>query len=130
VRSCSGPDVRRAGEGKRATKGPGGGAKIAGAKVNVQVEIYGTVRDLIKKSKLEVDLSDRASGTYRDVLEALVGQYGPALRARIFGPENDLLSHVKIFSGGTPVKDLDGPIAPADGVANVKIIVFAAAGGG
>jgi hypothetical protein len=98
--------------------------------LSAHVEIYGVVRDLIKESKLEVDLSDRPSGTYRDVLETLAERYGPVFRARIFGPTNDLLSYVKIFSGGAPVKDIDERIAPADGGANVKIIVFAAAGGG
>jgi hypothetical protein len=98
--------------------------------LTAEVEIYGVVRDLIKESKLEVDLSGRPGATYRDVLDVLVDRYGTALRGRIFGTADDLLSYVKIFAGGTPVKDVDECITPADGVAKVKIIVFAAAGGG
>jgi hypothetical protein len=98
-------------------------------KRKVEVEIYGVVRDLIKEPNIEVDLSGRDSATFRDVLEALAGRFGPVFRDRLFDREGRLLSYVKVYAGGKPVGDLDQPLPMRDDPV-VRIIVMAAAGGG
>lgn len=94
----------------------------------VNLELYGVVRDLIRDSKVELRLDDGEGATFRKVLEGLAKTYGPALQDRLFdryGPS----SFVKVFAGGRLVTDLDQPLPDADGQA-IRIIVFAAAGGG
>jgi hypothetical protein len=94
----------------------------------VNIELYGVVRDLIRDSKIELRLDDAEGVTFRGVLEGLAQTYGPALQDRLFdryGPS----SFVKVFAGGGLVTDLDRPLPEADGRA-IRIIVFAAAGGG
>jgi molybdopterin converting factor small subunit len=95
--------------------------------VTVKVELYGVVRDLVKETNTEIHLPDRDGASFGDVLEELAERHGPAFRDRLFGRQG-LLSHVKVYSGGKPVEDLGQPL-PAD-AAVVRIIVFAAAGGG
>ena len=96
--------------------------------VEVKVELYGVVRDLVKDSTVEVSLPDREGASYADVLESLAERFGPAFRDRLFGPLG-LLSHVKVYAGGKQVTDLDQALPDGDGPL-VRIIVFAAAGGG
>ena len=94
----------------------------------VNLELYGVVRDLIPDSKVELRLDDGEGATFRKVLEGLAQTYGPALQDRLFdryGPS----SFVKVFAGGRLVTDLDQPLPDVDGRA-IRIIVFAAAGGG
>ena len=94
----------------------------------VNIELYGVVRDLIRDSKIELRLDEGEGATFRMVLEGLAQTYGPALRDRLFdryGPS----SFVKVFAGGRLVTDLDQLLPNADGRA-IRIIVFAAAGGG
>ena len=94
----------------------------------VDIELYGVVRDLIRDRKLELRLDDGEGATFRKVLEGLAQTYGPALQDRLFdryGPS----SFVKVFAEGRLVTDLDRPLPDADGQA-IRIIVFAAAGGG
>lgn len=96
--------------------------------VVVKIELYGVVRDVVRESKIELQLDDQEGVTFRKVLEGLGQSYGPALRDRLFdryGPS----SFVKVYSGGRLVTDLDQPLPAADGPV-VRIIVFAAAGGG
>lgn len=98
------------------------------APVIVNVEFYGVVRDIVRDTKVELRLDDREGATFRKVLEGLAERYGPALHDRLFdryGPS----SFVKVFSGGKAVTDLDQPLPEGDGPA-IRIIVFAAAGGG
>jgi hypothetical protein len=98
------------------------------APVTVSVELYGIVRDLVKETKIELELPDSESPTFRDVLEGLSRRHGPALRDRLFdryGPS----SFVKVFAAGRPVTDLDQPLDAESGQA-VRVIIFAAAGGG
>jgi hypothetical protein len=85
---------------------------------------------LIKEPKVEIDLSGRDSATFSDVLESLADRFGPVFRERIFDREGRPLSHVKVYAAGRAIKNLEDTIAIADGVASVRIIVFAAAGGG
>jgi len=92
------------------------------------VELYGVVRDLVRDANLEVRLPDREGLTFGDVLEELAERHGPAFRDRLFGSQG-LLSHVKVYCGGKPVDDLSRPL-PAGEEQAVRIIVFAAAGGG
>jgi len=96
--------------------------------VAVTVELYGVVRDLVKESKVEVSLPDREGASYGDVLESLAQRFGPAFRDRLFGPQG-LLSHVKLYAGGKQIMDLDQALPDGEGPL-VRIIVFAAAGGG
>ena len=94
----------------------------------VRVELYGVVRDLVRDTNLEVRLPDREGTSFEDVLEELAERYGPAFRDRLFDSRG-LLSHVKVYCGGKPVDDLSRPL-PAGEEKAVRIIVFAAAGGG
>ena len=93
----------------------------------VNLELYGVVSDLVRDSKWSSGWTTEGA-TFRKVLEGLAQTYGPALRDRLFdryGPS----SFVKVFAGGRLVTDLDQPLPDADGQA-IRIIVFAAAGGG
>ncbi len=96
--------------------------------VVVNVELYGVVRDLVKERNVEIRLPDREGISFEDVLEELAERHGPVFRDRLFG-DRGLLSHVKVYSGGKPVEDL-GELLPAKDDPVVRIIVFAAAGGG
>lgn len=96
--------------------------------VVVNVELYGIIRDLVRDRNVEVSLPDREGASYGDVLESLAERYGPAFRERLFGSQG-LLSFVKVYAGGKPVEDLDQAL-PAGDDPVVRIIVFAAAGGG
>ena len=96
--------------------------------VVVNVELYGVVRDIVRDSKVELRLDGGDGLTFKSILEGLVQTYGPALQDRLFdryGPR----SYVKVFAGGRPVKDLDQPLPDTEDKA-IRIIVFAAAGGG
>jgi hypothetical protein len=96
--------------------------------VVVNIELYGVVRDIVRDSKVELKLDDGEGATFRNVLEGLSRDYGPALQERLFdryGPS----SFVKMFTGGRLVTDLDQPLPGIEGQA-IRIIVFAAAGGG
>jgi hypothetical protein len=94
----------------------------------VNVELYGIVRDLVKDRNVEVRLPHREGASYGDVLESLAERFGPAFRSRLFGSQG-LLSHVKVYAGGKPVEDLAQAL-PDGGDPALRIIVFAAAGGG
>jgi molybdopterin converting factor small subunit len=96
--------------------------------VVVKVELYGVIRDLVKDTNMEVDLSERDGASFGDVLEELAERHGPAFRDRLFGSRG-LLSHVKVYSDGRPVEDLSQSLPAGDDLV-VRIIVFAAAGGG
>jgi molybdopterin converting factor small subunit len=96
--------------------------------VVVKVELYGIVRDLVKDRNVELQLPDRETATFRTVLEGLAQRYGPALQDRLFdrfGPS----SFVKVFAEGKAVEDLDEAL-PIEHEPVVRIIIFAAAGGG
>ena len=94
----------------------------------VNIELYGIVRDIVRDTKVELLLDDSEGVTFKNVLEGLVRTYGPALQDRLFnryGPS----SVVKVFAGGRLVTDLNQSLADTEGRA-IRIIVFAAAGGG
>lgn len=98
------------------------------APVVVNIELYGVVRDIVRDTKVELRLENGDGVTFKRVLEGLVHTYGPALQDRLFnryGPS----SFVKVFAGGRLVTDLDQPLPDIEGNA-IRIIVFAAAGGG
>jgi hypothetical protein len=99
------------------------------ASVAVNIELYGVVRDIVRDTKVELLLDGGGEEvTFRKVLEGLAAKYGPALQDRLFnryGPS----SFVKVFAGGRLVTDLDQPLPDTEGKA-IRIIVFAAAGGG
>ncbi len=94
----------------------------------VNIELYGVVRDIVRDTKMELRLDAAEGVTSRKVLEGLVRTYGPALQDRLFdryGPS----SFVKVFAGGRLVTDPDQPLPETEGKA-IRVIVFAAAGGG
>jgi hypothetical protein len=96
--------------------------------VVVKIELYGVVRDIVRDTKVELRLDSGEGVTFKNVLEGLVHTSARALQDRLFdryGPS----SNVKVFAGGRPVKDLDQPLPETEGQA-IRIIVFAAAGGG
>jgi hypothetical protein len=97
--------------------------------VVVNVELYGVIRDLVREKNVEVTLPAGGDGTYRDVLGELGARFGPAFRERILDASGQLLSFVKLYVGGRRVDDLDQALSTRDGPV-VRIIVFAAAGGG
>lgn len=94
----------------------------------VRVELIGVIRDLVKDRSFDLCFVDRKSISYGDVLEELVKHYGPRFRDRLYGP-GGLLSIVKVYSEGNLIKNLDQILPPGD-EADVRVIVFAAAGGG
>jgi hypothetical protein len=96
--------------------------------VILSVELYGVVRDVVKDTKVELELPDRRRATYRELLEGLAERYGPGLRGRLFDRSGPA-SYVKVFAGGRVITDLDQPIHTESDQA-VRVIVFAAAGGG
>jgi len=105
-----------------------GGSRSKVAPVVVRIELYGVVRDIVRESRVELQLDDGDGATFKDALEGLGREYGPALQDRLFdryGPS----SFVKVFAEGRLVTDLDQPLPSTEGQA-IRIIVFAAAGGG
>jgi hypothetical protein len=96
--------------------------------VVVNIELYGVVRDVIPDSKMELRLDEQGDATFRKVLDGLAERYGPALKDRLFD-RYGLSSFVKVFSAGRLVTDLDQPL-PQEKGQTIRIIVFAAAGGG
>ena len=97
--------------------------------VVVNIELYGVVRDIVRDTQggapsWTTAKASRSGTSWRAWLQS----YGPALQDRLFdryGPS----SFVKVFAGGRLVTDLDQPLPDTDGKA-IRIIVFAAAGGG
>jgi hypothetical protein len=96
--------------------------------ITVKVELIGVIRDLVRDRVVEIEFTGQEDVTYGDVLARLVERVGPAFRSRLYGPQG-LLSIVKIYAHGKMIKNLDETLA-ADGEQAVRIIVFAAAGGG
>jgi molybdopterin converting factor small subunit len=94
----------------------------------VKVDIYGVVRDLVKDTKVELQLPERDSVTFRAVLEALGEHFGPAFRDRLFDTHG-VRSHVTVLAAGKVIKDLDETL-PSEDEPAVRVIIFAAAGGG
>ncbi len=101
---------------------------VPDAPFTVKIDLYGVVRDLVKDSKVEVQLPERDGATFRALLEALAERYGPALHDRLFD-RYGVRSHVTVLAAGRVIRDLDETLPSEDGPA-VRIIVFAAAGGG
>lgn len=96
--------------------------------LTVKIEIYGVVRDLVKDAKVELQLPEGDGVTFRAVLEALGERFGPAFRDRLFDTRG-VRSHVTVIAGGKVIKDLDETL-PGEDEPAVRVIIFAAAGGG
>jgi molybdopterin converting factor small subunit len=94
----------------------------------VEIEIYGVVRDLVKDTKVELQLPEGDSVTFRAVLEALGEHFGPAFRDRLFD-KHGVRSHVTVIAGPKVIRDLDETL-PGEDEPAVRVIIFAAAGGG
>ena len=94
----------------------------------IAVELYGVVRDVVKESRIDVELPEGGEATFRDMLDSMSQRFGPTFRDRLFGRDG-LLSFVKVYAGVRMITDLDETVPSGEG-AGVRIIVFAAAGGG
>ena len=67
--------------------------------VAVKVDIYGTIRDLVKETRVEVSVPAHEGATFRDVLEKVAERFGPDFRERLYaGPGQ--LGLVKVYLRG------------------------------
>jgi molybdopterin converting factor small subunit len=96
--------------------------------LTVNIDLYGVVRDLVKDTRIELQLPEGGKATFRVLLDALAERYGPALRDRLFD-RHGVRSHVTVLASGRVIKDLDETLPSGDEPA-VRVIIFAAAGGG
>jgi molybdopterin converting factor small subunit len=97
--------------------------------VAVKVDIYGTVRDLVKENRIEVLVPEGDGATFRDVLEKVAERFGPDFRERLYaGPGQ--LGFVKVYLRGRLVDNLDEPLPKEDGQPEVRLIFLAVVGGG
>jgi hypothetical protein len=53
----------------------------------VKVDIYGTIRDLVKETRMEVVLPEQDRPTFKDVLDKLVERFG---RGRLIAWKSNL----------------------------------------
>jgi hypothetical protein len=97
--------------------------------ITVKVDMYGTIRDLVKRNETEVTLPDGDEATLRDVLEQLVERFGPDFRERLYAAPGRLGS-VRAYVSGKPVYNLDEPVSQEDGQPQVRLIFLAVMGGG
>jgi molybdopterin converting factor small subunit len=94
----------------------------------VTIDLYGVVRDVVRDSRVEVQLPERDGATFRTLLEALAASHGPGLKDRLFD-RRGVRSHVTVLAAGRVIRDLDETLPTGDEPA-VRVIVFSAAGGG
>jgi hypothetical protein len=97
--------------------------------IAVKVETYGTIRDLVKESQMEVVLADRRGASVRDVLERLTERLGPEFGGRLYA-EPGRLGSVKIYLDGRSVRNLDELLPEDGGQPLVRLIFLAVMGGG
>ena len=98
-------------------------------RIAVKVEMYGTVRDLVKENQTEVLLPEGGEATLRDVLEKLAERFGPDFRERLYAAPGRLGS-VRVYLSGRPVNNLDELLPKEDGQPLVRLIFLAVMGGG
>jgi len=94
----------------------------------VKIELFGVIRDLVKEGIVDIELPDGRGVTFRDIMGQLAERFGPQFRERLFD-ERGLSSFVKVYCNGEAIKDLDKELPSAE-EAVIRVIVFAAAGGG
>ncbi len=97
--------------------------------IPVKVEIYGTVRDLVKENQVEVLLPETEGATVRDVLEKLAEHFGPDFRERLYASPGRLGS-VRVYLGGRSIASLDELLPSEDARRVIRLIFLAVMGGG
>ena len=97
--------------------------------IAVKVEIYGTVRDLVRENQVEVLLPEAVGATVRDVLEKLVERYGPDFRERLYAAPGRLGS-VRVYLSGRSTANLDELLPSDDAQRVIRLIFLAVMGGG
>jgi hypothetical protein len=97
--------------------------------IAVKVDIYGTVRDLVKETRTEVLLPEHERVTFRDVLDKLVERFGPDFRERLYAEPGRLRS-VRVYLRGRLIEDIDEPLPKEDAQPEVRLVFVHFVGGG
>jgi molybdopterin converting factor small subunit len=97
--------------------------------IAVKVDIYGTVRDLVKETRMEVLLPEHDRATFRDVLEKVAERFGPEFRERLYAGPGQLRS-ARVYLRGRLVDNLDEPLPKEDAQPEVRLIFLHFVGGG
>lgn len=97
--------------------------------IAVKVNIYGTVRDLVKETRTEILLPEKDRTTFRDVLDKLVERFGPDFGERLYAGPGQLRS-VRVYLRGRLIENLDEPLPKADAQPEVRLIFLHFVGGG
>lgn len=92
----------------------------------VKINFYATLRSIVGKKTVEVDLEPRA--TARDLVDVVIREY-PALRAQLLDEKNEFSSRMKFFINGREavylLDKMNSVIQPDD-----KVDIFPPVGGG
>ena len=97
--------------------------------IPVKVEIYGTVRDLVKQNQVEILLPGAVGATVRDVLERLAERFGPDFRERLYAAPGRLGS-VRVYLSGRSIANLDELLPSEEAQRVIRLIFLAVMGGG
>ena len=97
--------------------------------IPIKVEIYGTVRDLVRQNQVEVLLPGAVGATVRDVLEKLAERFGPDFRERLYAAPGRLGS-VRVYLGGRSIANLDELLPSEEAQRVIRLIFLAVMGGG
>ena len=97
--------------------------------IPVKVEIYGTVRDLVKQNQVEILLPGAVGATVRDVLERLAERFGPDFRERLYAAPGRLGS-VRVYLSGRAIANLDELLPSEEAQRVIRLIFLAVMGGG
>jgi hypothetical protein len=97
--------------------------------ITVKVDMYGTIRDLVRENPIEVTFPAGGETTLGDVLKKLVERFGPDFRERLYAEPGRLCS-VRVYLSGKPIYDLDALLPREEGQPLVRLIFLAVMGGG
>lgn len=97
--------------------------------LQVNVSLYGVIRDITRQTRFTISVSPKAS--VKDLLDHLAGMHPEKLRERLFDGRGELRKNVKVFVDGEPISGAMEKVS-ADGrvMQEVRVIVLAAAAGG
>lgn len=97
--------------------------------IAVKVDIYGTVRDLVKETRTEVLVPEGDGATFRDVLEKVAERFGPDFRERLYAGPGRLRS-VRVYLRGRLIDNLDELLPKEDAQPEVRLVFLHFVGGG